>query len=475
MTAKRRWFSRSLVIVIGLLLIVMGIFGWTPQLPEAFQSPQGPTLRWATEVKLDPLGNHPTVGPDGTIYLGECLTAFRPDGTPRWQTDCTRARQLVIDQNGDIYDATEKVAYYPDGKTKWQLKRWPSQIEYGWHIQPAITRESLFLSSEDGGGTLGSSLAAVDLADGNIRWERVDLAQWIPSTSRSETLKSVTFPSPPVVRRDGSIFVSAAATYETVQGELRFSFVRYEFSPTGSVIDVTVSNPIPSFGRPPQARRVMLEFSTVLGPDNTAYLAYDDRSEGGTILYAIGPDGALKWTWSSPKERFHSEPVLGPDGTIYLALANDETDDTTLAAIRPHGETAWRFTVPRPADPYGHTPAVGADGTVYWSAQSELTLEREDLGQTSTLYAISPDGSERWQRGIDAQIRSSLTLNEDGTLYFTARTAECERWPDGPECSEQGWLYALQTTSPGLADSPWPMLRGDPQHTGQVQTVGDDQ
>jgi outer membrane protein assembly factor BamB len=48
-------------------------------------------------------------------------------------------------------------------------------------------------------------------------------------------------------------------------------------------------------------------------------------------------------------------------------------------------------------------------------------------------------------------VDAAPVIGPDGTLYVG---------------SFDGHLYALRTDSPGLARSPWPMFRQNPQHTG---------
>ncbi len=48
-------------------------------------------------------------------------------------------------------------------------------------------------------------------------------------------------------------------------------------------------------------------------------------------LYAIRPDGSLRWTFETD-DRIRSSPSIGPDGTIYFG-----SFDGRLYAVHPDG------------------------------------------------------------------------------------------------------------------------------------------
>jgi len=67
------------------------------------------------------------------------------------------------------------------------------------------------------------------------------------------------------------------------------------------------------------------------------------------------------------------------------------------------------------------------------------------------LYAITPDGKLKWKFQTGYDISSSPAIGQDGTIYVG---------------SSDRYLYAIQTTSLGLADTPWPKFRGNLRNTG---------
>ena len=89
-----------------------------------------------------------------------------------------------------------------------------------------------------------------------------------------------------------------------------------------------------------------MDTSPAVGADGTIYVAAD-------YLYAINPDGKLKWKNTAGSDT--SSPAVGADGTIYTGLAG------TLYAINPDGKIKWGFATGNFIE---SSPAVGADGTI---------------------------------------------------------------------------------------------------------------
>jgi outer membrane protein assembly factor BamB len=69
------------------------------------------------------------------------------------------------------------------------------------------------------------------------------------------------------------------------------------------------------------------------------------------------------------------------------------------------------------------------------------------------LYALNPDGTERWRFAAGSRVISSPMV-ANGIVYFGS-------W--------DGKFYALRCSSNGLARSPWPTFHHDPQRTGRAE------
>ena len=101
---------------------------------------------------------------------------------------------------------------------------------------------------------------------------------------------------------------------------------------------------------------------------------------------------------SYPYNKSKSTPALASDGTIYQA-----TFDGTLFAIRPDGKEKWRFKA-------GHeiksSPAIADDGTIYFGSRDRQ------------FYAVTPDGQLKWRFATGAWVDSSPAIAQQGAVYF---------------------------------------------------------
>jgi outer membrane protein assembly factor BamB len=104
--------------------------------------------------------------------------------------------------------------------------------------------------------------------------------------------------------------------------------------------------------------------------------------------------------------------------------------DNSLYGISPEGELLWRFDT---RDWVISSPAVGADGTIYFGSYN------------GSVYALSPGGDTLWKFKTDKYVSSSAQI-AGNRLYIG---------------SDDNSLYALNLDTSGLADSSWPRFRRD--------------
>lgn len=133
--------------------------------------------------------------------------------------------------------------------------------------------------------------------------------------------------------------------------------------------------------------------SPAISDDGIIYFTSDDY-----YLYALYPNGSLKWRYYVGIHDSYSSPVIGPDGTIYFG-----TYTNLLYALNPDGTLKWQYAVASGVLP---SPAVGPDSTVYFSSYDGF------------LYALNPDGNLKWRCGIGEIFRSAVSIGPDRTIYF---------------------------------------------------------
>ena len=121
----------------------------------------------------------------------------------------------------------------------------------------------------------------------------------------------------------------------------------------------------------------------------------------GDRLWAISAAGILRWSFaSSAGEEVATSPAIGTDGTIYVG-----SDDSFLYALNPNGTQKWSY---RLGDPIVDAPTVGADGTIY-------------VGSSFTeLWAFTSDGVLRWCCRRSGGTASSPAVASDGTIYIAS-------------------------------------------------------
>jgi len=169
--------------------------------------------------------------------------------------------------------------------------------------------------------------------------------------------------------------------------------------------------------------------SVSIGDGGTIYIGTHGKcSSTKSRLYAIHPNGTEKWHWV-PGHFIDSTPAVASDGTVYVGCR-----DRRLYALYPNGTEKWAFYAPIPwwlkcccCKGFALTsPAIGKDGTIYIGSNNHR------------LYAINPDGTEKWSYWTRGAIRSSPAIAPDGTIYVGSHDRKLHAVnPDGT----RKWRY----------------------------------
>ncbi|TRZ84131.1 hypothetical protein D4R89_13855 [bacterium] len=373
----------------------------------------------------------PAIGDDGTIYfgtgmyLGPPYNEWRPGtfyaissgGVVKWSHYLGNALfSPVIGNDGTIYiqDHLNKVyAFSPSGTLKWIYNDYDLNVyqrDMG-QRNPAVAVDDTLYICADG-------LYAVNPRTGRRIWHVAH-----PKYPTKECIAS------PVIGRNGTIYVTIGQDSLFAinpKGSVRWTF---NFAHDWEM----------SFGTP------------TIDQSGVIYIGVEGKNWNGpsiSHIYAINPNGTQRWKFPVDGARFvRGSPVMGLDGSIYFTTKAGGTDETSkLIALSPNGQKIWEYEVVQiHADSYS-TPSVGADGLIYFGAE------------TGFIYVINPDGTLNWKIQLRHGVNwSSPAIADDGTIYLGTLAGE----------NYQGYFYALKSTSLGYASTPWPRFRHDRKNTGR--------
>ncbi len=161
-----------------------------------------------------------------------------------------------------------------------------------------------------------------------------------------------------------------------------------------------------------------IQSSVAVSDDGTVYFGTDgkssDLSRGDYNIFAI-KNGSLIWGYLSD-EVVRSSPSIASDGTVYIGDYNGD-----LFAFSPGGDQVWTETYKR--FKYA-SPAIGPDETIYIGGGDKDTKFR----------AINHgDGSLKWEFEAANKIRSTPAIDSEGNIYFSDYTTLYALNPDGTE------------------------------------------
>ena len=343
----------------------------------------GGGIKWIF-IKSGGFESSPVIAQDGTIYFGQFINlyALNPDGTEKWNysttdlIDCTPA----IAPDGTIYIGSTDDHLYavnPDGTLKWTF-------DAGGNIRSSP------IVGEDGtiyfGTTYGYRFYAI-LPNGTEKWH-------YDTTYRI-------FQSPAISHDNTTVYISCHDTYlyalDTKFGTLKWKYKMGDWPGSPSV-----------------------------GADKTIYIPSWDNN-----LYALYQNGTLKWK-CQVVDGSGQTPTIANDGTIYIGSWD-------MYAINPDGTVKWTYAL---EDGYfvSSPAAIASEETIYFGAH--------DVDNTyAYLYALNPDGILRWRKTLgNSFMFVAPAIAQDGTVY-----AGCNHDQDG---HGYGYLYAFGELDPDAPEPP---------------------
>ena len=138
----------------------------------------------------------------------------------------------------------------------------------------------------------------------------------------------------------------------------------------------------------------------VFSPDGKTM--YIPTSTPAGHLFAIDVvSGEFKWVFAISQITYGGGALVAPDGTIYQCVRNATINN--VYAVNPNGTQKWAIKLDAAI---GAFPALSADGVLYC------------LTNKSTLYALdASSGAIKWQQSLDGATGSAVAIDKAGNVY----------------------------------------------------------
>ena len=156
----------------------------------------------------------------------------------------------------------------------------------------------------------------------------------------------------------------------------------------------------------------------VFSPDGKTM--YIPTSTPAGHLFAIDVvSGEFKWVFAISQITYGGGALVAPDGTIYQCVRNAAINN--VYAINPNGTQKWAVKLDAAI---GAFPALSVDGILYC------------LTNKSTLYALdASSGAIKWQQSLDGATGSAVAIDKAGNVYAGTSAAIYSFKPN----KEQNW------------------------------------
>jgi len=434
--------------------------------------PQSGANKWIFTTPIAPTGypaiqnitSEPVISNNGTIYFsaltggesGGALFAIHPDGYPKWffSSGPTIYTSPVLAKDETIYYPADKL-YILDlfGKEVWSK-------EAAGPISPVLAGDgTIYVGSGN-----DNSVSAIAGTSGGIAIGHWPAFGHDPQRTSQHDDSFVGIPPVITVQPENKLIKSGETATFTVSatGDPVLAYQWYQ----GVAGDK--SNPVggndTSYTTPPLSSMTnyWVEVENTSGKDMSI-----------TVMASTGKEGEVKWfyntnpTWNKKEDgEIRGGVALAKDGTLYFGV-----DDARLFAMNPDGTLKWITKVQAYTDQYDitntistSTPTIGEDGTVYINTLGYYS-GYSNSNNFGFLWAINPDGSEKWryetgnfESGSGTMIpwlRGSAAIGHDGTIYVGSEDGVLHAVnPDGTlkwkfiSYINKGWLRGLEGGPP---------------------------
>jgi outer membrane protein assembly factor BamB len=128
---------------------------------------------------------------------------------------------------------------------------------------------------------------------------------------------------------------------------------------------------------------------------------HDVQHTGQSNYSTTSNHGGITWIFTQNKSGgIDSAPAIGKDGTIFVG---GRTYYGPLFALFPNGTEKWEFHV---GGGISDSPAIDENGTIYVGSDDYY------------LYAVNPNGTLKWKYLVGGIVYSSPAIGPDGTVYI---------------------------------------------------------
>ena len=279
-----------------------------------------PKLAWIFDEDLK---TAPVIGADNTIYTANKVSKI-------------------------TYDESNLIALNSNGTVKWQYRLANNLTVNG----IAISKDYIYLTTSS--GYVNEPMPFyIFKHDGTLKHEDASIHDG----------------SPPVIGKDGTVYVN-------------IEYKLYAINPDGS-IKWTVSHGIWRHPAP------------AIGPNADIYIISDD------FLFSYNVDGKLNWKAQKGDDAGmpQTSPIIADDGTIYVSGYSSHK----FSAFRADGTKKWDYTIT-----VIQQPCIGPDGTIYFIGI------KDRFDTQKILYALNPDGTLKWN--LNGEFRT-LMIDTNGKIF----------------------------------------------------------
>jgi outer membrane protein assembly factor BamB len=121
---------------------------------------------------------------------------------------------------------------------------------------------------------------------------------------------------------------------------------------------------------------------------------------GARGLFAVYPNGTMKWMYDDTEGRIVSAPAIDENGILYVGVMYG---NRFFAIDTNDGKVKWNFW--DVSDDVWSSPAIGEDGTIYFGSEDDY------------IYALNQNGTLKWKYKTSVAVFSSPAIGTDGTIY----------------------------------------------------------